>query len=320
MENVLLLGNGLNLNLYGNRVPDWAQLFQDDDKKPLLRNYTFLYEKCLLKSRKQDNEFKQSIVNSFIDVIKPDNIDNAREKGVFEFGQKLEESKISDVLTTNVDFGIESILKEVNGFKESEDKWVSEKIYSIRRKKQFYNDEYKVNVWKIHGDAEKIETVSLGFDQYCGSLSKIESYVKGTYKIKDKQAEELHKNKDKEKQVLSIKNKFEKNSFDEISWIELFFRKNIYIACLGMDLSEIDLWWILNKRKRFIEDGVKINNKITFLYSEYDTGERKENKAEKAVKEQDFKEKLIMFDAFGVETKRIPGDNTMLTSVFEQIS
>ena len=48
-----------------------------------------------------------------------------------------------------------------------------------------------------------------------------------------------------------------------ISWIDLMFTTDVYIVGFGMDFSEQDIWWILNKRQRFIKEG-KINseNKI----------------------------------------------------------
>ena len=60
---------------------------------------------------------------------------------------------------------------------------------------------------------------------------------------------------------------------DNISWIELFFNSNIYIAGLTLDYSEIDIWWLLNKRARLLNEGIKIDNKIFFLYNEYDSGD-----------------------------------------------
>lgn len=309
MGNVLLLGNGINKHLYGDAVPEWPKLYSRDGK-PELRNYTFLYEVCLVRSGKTDNDFKSEILNSFIDVIQPVNIISAKDKGVYDLANLLKEKEICDILTTNVDNGIEAILTELNGFKKP-NKDFSESIYSIRRKKQFCEKDQSINIWKIHGDAEKPASVSLGFDQYCGSLAKIEDYVKGTYKIKNKQNEH----------VKPIIDKFTDQSFDKLSWIELFFRKDIYIACLGMDLSEIDLWWILNKRKRFIELGAPITNKIVFLYSKFDTGENKEKGSnERVLTEDSFREKIILFKTFGVECRKIEAGENLIANIFNEIS
>ena len=163
-------------------------------------------------------------------------------------------------------------------------------------------------MWKMHGDVENVKTISLGYDQYCGSLSKIEAYIKGGYTGKEV------------KNTISMKEKCKDNSlFDDYSWIELFFKTNVYISCFGMDFSEIDIWWILNKRKRFIKEGIPVKNNIVFLYSKYDNGDNETDIKKKEVKILDFSEKRNMLETFGVDCREIEAGDGIISSIFQQI-
>lgn len=64
--------------------------------------------------------------------------------------------------------------------------------------------------------------------------------------------------------------------FDHISWIELFFRTNVYIVGFGMDFSFLDIWWLLNKRARYMLSVPELKNVITYLYNvRYENEEEK---------------------------------------------
>lgn len=69
----------------------------------------------------------------------------------------------------------------------------------------------------------------------------------------------------------SIEQKFKDSSFNNSSWIELFFNSNIHIIGFTFDFSEIDLWWVLNKRARMMKSNSlssKIKNEIHFYCDE----------------------------------------------------
>ncbi len=116
----------------------------------------------------------------------------------------------------------------------------------------------KKNFWQIHGEIKKPSTIMLGLDHYCGSIGKIDSYIKGGYKYNVDGETVTEK---------SIEVKLKENSFNNSSWVELFFNSNIHIIGFTFDYSEIDLWWIINKRARLMKsDNLKglIKNKVSF--------------------------------------------------------
>lgn len=94
------------------------------------------------------------------------------------------------------------------------------------------------------------------------------SYVKGNYESSQSGSKILCK--------IPMKRKCEELKYDYISWIELFFRTNVYIVGFGMVFSEIDIWWLLNKRARFLLEVPEIKNSITYLYNnKYESEEKK---------------------------------------------
>ena len=311
----LFLGNGFNRSVYPGAL-DWGSLYGNEQERLNLSNFTFLYEAGLLNSGQSDNQYKNKIADGLRAATQVSNI-SYNINGIEIFGKLLEDHNISEIITTNVDKGIENVLTEINGFAEewpeSIEQTAGEKIYSIRRNAIYKSGDYKLRVWKIHGDIDNIASISLGFDQYCGSLAKMKGYLNGEY--------DLGKSHECR---MPIRDKFKSpdgnDLFDDISWIELFFKTNVYIACFGMDFSEIDIWWLLNKRCRLIKLGVPIDNKIVFMYNEYDTGDPVSvkdiiNEQKKRV----FQEKLTLLKTFGVECRKIDAGMHCLTTLFDQI-
>lgn len=258
--NTLFLGNGFSRSV-NSKISSWEELFKDvDASNNKNKNYTFLYEQKYIKNQNiTEEKLKRELVDDIEKKIKEaieQKINVAEWFGVF-----LKKNKISNIITTNYDHGIEYILERSNYEKSTKmDNISTETTYSIRRCKHFSNQNinHEVTLWKIHGDIEAIRSVTLGFDQYCGSLAKLTSYVKGTYKPSKSSKITIGKVPIMEKcKDISLR--------DNSSWAELFFFSNIYIMGFGMDFSEIDIWWLLNKRMRImLEDSSLIKNKIKY--------------------------------------------------------
>mgnify|MGYP001454483953 CR=1 FL=1 len=101
----------------------------------------------------------------------------------------------------------------------------------------------------------------LGLDHYCGSVAKLDSYIKGTYATEKE---------GKNYKVKKMAEKIESNFYCNTSWVDLFFSSNIHIIGLSLDYSETDLWWILNKRARLALN-LPIKNEIHFHSTGEDT-------------------------------------------------
>lgn len=244
MDNTFFLGNGLNYLEEGNR--SWNALLDElkgtkGFDSGTLPN-TMIYERIVLDNakRKEELTLKREITDRLRD-IKPSKI--------YEL---LYKSNAQNYITTNYDNGFIESVKRIEDIEVLPTKTNTEKIYSIRRAKQINNK----FLWQIHGEIDKPITIMLGLDHYCGSIGKIDDYIKGAYN---------YENENQKYSEAKMQTKLDDNSFHGTSWIDLFFTTNIHIIGFSLDFSEIDIWWILNKRARLKqESNGKIKNKIHF--------------------------------------------------------
>lgn len=262
-ENTLFVGNGFSRSLFG-QMPSWDQLFDGVDRS--VGSYTMMYEAYMLEMQKKgypENAVKQKLIQKIREAYSGEKIES-RLPDLACFGRYLEEHRVHNILTTNYDEIIEMILSMACGYTESEElRYVPEEVYSIRTYKEFIGKTgHRVKLWKIHGDVDRIKSVTLGYDQYCGSLARLSEYIKGEY------APAAERKRQAGRSIFNrhIIDKCRDDSFDNISWAELFFRTNVYIVGFGMEFSEIDIWWLLNKRARFMQEHNRIHNSITYFY------------------------------------------------------
>lgn len=310
IENTLFIGNGFSRSVFRD-VPSWGDLFEGVSSD--IQDYTILYESSLLEARRNgqtEDEVKKELIEKIRITFSGKNVkDNIHD--LEHFGRYMIQHHVNNILTTNYDNGIEFILCEFCGYREqTPQNMVSEIVYSVRTYKLFVNGDtgHKVKLWKIHGDIKRPHSITLGFDQYCGSLSKLSEYIKGSYKSSKKDA--------KVECAGPMDIKCREQRFDHLSWAELFFRTNVYIVGFGLHSSEIDIWWLLNKRARLMIDIPQIRNTITYLYNEKYETPSQTSKAER------INEKKAMFaalKAFKVICNPIKSDSNYISSIFENM-
>jgi len=276
MKQSILFGNGVNRLTDGEF--SWENLITRISKGREIKNIpnTLKYEAILLQQDKTSNWEANNLFLESEDTKSETALKNEIGKEMEAFGSneiygKIAKMPFDHFMTTNYDKALLNEFGE-NSYELNE---MSEKLYSIRRNITIKTSEESETkyYWPIHGYCERPRSIMLGYDQYCGSLAKIDSYVKGNYKYKDEPWP-------------SIKKRLEENDFKKvISWIDLFFISDVHVIGLGLGYEEIDLWWILNRRKRIMSDmPEKVKNEIYF----YETSEIE-------------KEKIELFKSFGVE-------------------
>ncbi len=261
MKHTILFGNGINRLLPTNI--SWNQLLNkikgsNKFKDSTLPN-TMIYERIIL----QRLSIHKDILKDEFEV-KTDIARLLSEISASEIYIELFNLAAQHYITTNYDYGLVTSISSLPEIVLPIEEYSTEDVYSIRRLKRIKNSkEREKNLWQIHGEIRKPATIMLGLDHYCGSIGKIDGYIKGFYRYTLDGKEILED---------SIEKKFEGNSFNNSSWIELFFTSNIYIIGFTFDYSEIDLWWILNKRARMMKGFLseKIKNKIHFYCNEID--------------------------------------------------
>lgn len=90
-------------------------------------------------------------------------------------------------------------------------------------------------IWHIHGEAARPDTMVIGHYYYGKLLSKLQQHVSS--------AIVRHK-------ITSAR----QSDMEMRSWLDYFLTGDVHIVGLGMSLSEMDLWWLVNCKKRNFPD------------------------------------------------------------------
>ena len=262
MKSTILFGNGINRLIPTNI--SWGQLLDEIKGKNkfndnLLPN-TMIYERVVLQRL---NKYEDILDDEY--EVKNEIATLLKDIQANEIYLEIFNLNAEHYITTNYDYGFVTSIRALPEINLPIQEFSTEDVYSIRRLKAISNQKEKEkNFWQIHGEIRRPATIMLGLDHYCGSIGKIDSYIKGNYRYVIDGKEIIEK---------SIVQKFESNSFNNSSWIELFFISNIHILGFTLDFSEIDLWWIINKRARLMKSKrlkKKIKNQIHFYCNEID--------------------------------------------------
>ncbi len=251
MRSTIFFGNGLNR--ISEKSVSWDNLLNKlkADKKFTNDNLpnTMVYERIFMEKHISGISQKTDEL-----IIKESIAEAMKAQGSNELFELLAKMDFDNYLTTNYDYAFESALGE------NANKLSTEDIYSLRRKREYQTSKGSKILWNIHGEICHPKSIMLGLDHYCGSVSKIDSYVKGKYKYSEK---------GEPKTVSSMVEKLKSNQFCDISWVDLFFSSNVHIIGFSLDYSETDIWWLLNKRARFVIDGL-VDNKVYFYTNDSD--------------------------------------------------
>lgn len=293
MEHTILFGNGVN-RLSANSV-SWNDLLINLSKKAGYnlnignKPYTMVYEELLLSGGLSEVEIKEFIIAEL------------KNSSLNKFYNMMRDLDLDNYLTTNYEFNLEKSFEE-QMIKYKNNK--QEDIYSIRTFTEIMlNDNKTPKIWHIHGDIDRIKSISLGLDHYCGTIGKMDGYFKGTYEYV------LNGNKIR---LDSLSKKLKGESlYDGLSWIELFFTTNVHIVGLSLDYSETDLWWLLNRRARPLNlSSGTIKNRIIYYDTELNTPK--------------VTDKKQLLKAFNVEYVHIPIINNnwdeAYCNIFESIN
>lgn len=232
---VLLLGNGL-LRSFGNTV-SWKDMLKEMHCNPHI-----------------DKDFCFDGISFPLEVVlrTNDGVDTAiakpgdKNKTAFdnrevtpELGMRLQELLKGDfdhILTTNYGYEIEAVAagkttisdrKLMKHQKHTDRVKIAETTYLLHT----YYDIANTKIWHIHGEGRKKNSIVLGHYYYGNLLARYKEYFAGI-RNKYRQMEDVG-------ETPPIK-----------SWLDAFILGDVYILGLGMDFSEIDLWWLINRKKR----------------------------------------------------------------------
>lgn len=253
LPNVLLIGNGVLQSLAeinGIKTRNWSESLiklsdepMTEAQKEKLKGIPYSVKATIVASAKDTNRNKK-----YEEVFKTLKVKD------YSLLNDLVSIGFDSILTTNYTYEIENCFLH----KFSDIKVKDKKKYAcqIKRKslkgktdpKYLIHTYNQVNesppVWHIHGEERRKSSIVLTHDEYARLLQKL-----------------LEENKVNKNKYVEYENEVKYKS-----WLDYFLMSNLYIVGLGMDFSEFDLWWILNRRMRENQK----SGKITYFKTIYD--------------------------------------------------
>lgn len=287
-NNVLLFGNGLNRISNGD---SWSKILNDVSNSPILSSlpYPLQYDFILFDNK---NALETQALSGRQSKLKEKIKESISKFGSNEVYAKICTMPFDAYITTNYDMALDAALEGENFEYDKKLSNYQEKYYNIRRCRVYCNNEEKKYIYPIHGDINSPNSIVMGYNHYCGTLGKIDRYIKGREYDLPKMEERL------ENGELKIK-----------YWIDHFFFSDVYIIGFGFDYSEIELWWILDRRRRLmLQNKSLISNKITF-YDIVDGDPRNKQDDKLSEKEKKKKDKYELLEKMGVNCEIIVKKN-----------
>lgn len=219
----------------------------------------FVYENTLFS---QIDSMTEDEVKSKIVHLLQDPQYSLETKGLY---RKLFDLKAHYYLTTNYDYYGHYLCQL--GFSHTHRYYDNnECVHSMHRKRVYkhVHDQRKISIFPIHGVAETPKTVMLGFDQYCAVIGRLERYMrlgKGVGKPNAPLYNEYRhwkkKHKNESESYLNYHIDHRASCSDIEFWCETFFTTDVHIVGQGLGFEELDIWWLLHKRKR-LKDGISL--------------------------------------------------------------
>ena len=237
VSKVLLIGNGIN-RAYG--VLSWDDLISSIQTKTLTQEE----KACLCKIPYPLQPVvltEDNVGDKMREIAGPlCGFQSSEEEAILI--QKFASLPVDAILTTNYTYEIETALCSDFTCKVGRSSKFRKKAYTSAGKyetNQLHTylsvDKDKPCIWHVHGEAAKPDTMVIGHYYYGKLLAKIQQYVSkllARYSSCHSQGRE----------------------FEWHSWVDYFLLSDVYIVGLGLDLSEMDLWWLINCKKRHFKD------------------------------------------------------------------
>ncbi len=227
---VLLLGNGLNRTYGGTSWTDLMRKIAIRDDLPGKLTCPYPLQAILVTNdnvKKAMKEYKDAFFGKVNDELR-------------SYLQTLLSIGFDDILTTNYSYELETAAGSSETVNESflkktcrniEDGERAELKYMLRTFQNISFENHDNRVWHIHGEARKANSIILGHYYYATLLYRMIDFVR--------QREKSYRVNQAENTMQTIK-----------GWIDSFILGDVYILGFGMDFSEFDMWWLLNRKKQ----------------------------------------------------------------------
>ncbi len=237
-KGTILIGNGINRSFSSRE--SWLDLinsFSDGRKfnENDLEGVPFPL-KIVIASRNNYNEKLKQMADRMKGGIESD------EQAILI--KQILSLPIRDIITTNYGFELETVLSGIDIGRVSDYKisgmtdYIKGQNISRAEAKYFLHtyhhgvlDGKEKRIWHIHGHAKNPSSIILNHYDYGRLLYRMNDYL----------ADVGNKYK------LTVDNNTE---MKYASWIDSFIMDDVYIVGFGFDFSEMDLWWLLERKSR----------------------------------------------------------------------
>ena len=231
--NVLMLGNGFN-RAYD--LASWDDLIQSigtrelsEGERQCLDQMPYPLRPIVLTDDQLDTQMQH---------IAPDLIELRPAEGEIDLIRQYAALPFEAILTTNYTYELEYALHPdfqcplERSCPYRHITYDTPSLQSIRQLHTYFEGSRPgQSIWHIHGEAARPDTMVLGHYFYGKLLSRMQQYIRILQR-------RCHGQTYREKGLLCR------------SWLDYFMLGNVCIVGQGMDLSELDLWWLINCKKR----------------------------------------------------------------------
>ncbi len=238
ISRVLFLGNGLNLAFSGISWSDLIGKIAKRDDFDWSRSEMPMPLQAILAS---NNRIRTSLA-----AAKEDFRGKIRNEQQMDVLRDLLTMGFDDILTTNYSYELE---EAALGKYELSDRQIAklmrytsenaERNYLLHTYNQVQCGDFENRIWHVHGEIRKTDSMILGHYWYGKLLYKI--------------IEESERRK-----ALYVRNQREEKETSLDSWIDSFILGDVFVLGFGFGLSEVDLWWLLNRKQRERADHGKV--------------------------------------------------------------
>ncbi|MBO5700870.1 MAG: hypothetical protein J6S71_00365 [Clostridia bacterium] len=233
---VLLLGNGIN-RAYG--FASWDEMIESirtkdlsDREKECVKNIPYPLQPVILTS--DHLGMQMEIISEQLSLLNAGTEEN-------EMLRTFASLPVDTILTANYTYELEKALNSSFtclpgrrcSFRKSA--YTEGGKYNTEQLHTYFDVNKYPPIWHIHGEAARHNTMVWGHYYYGKLLAKMQQYISSLLSCYNARAAKG--------QSMNLR-----------SWLDYFMLGDVHIVGLGMALSEIDLWWLVNCKKRHFPD------------------------------------------------------------------
>ncbi len=236
---VILLGNGINRAFNGVSWNDLLNSIADEKYKDKQIECPMPLKAILVTGDNIDktlkNHIEQNRQQAYGAIV---------QKEHAAMLQKILSIGADHILTTNYSYELEMAAKNVKSglsdyaieqmMAHTDAVYKAESKYLLSTYNQVQYEKTPNCIWHIHGESRKPSSIVLGHYNY-GKL--VHRYI-----------ETLNKLAKTENRYKNYEGQYKEWKFR--SWVDAFILGDVYVLGYKLDLSEFDLWWLINRKKR----------------------------------------------------------------------